>query len=298
MKNNVTTVPEGSRISDADITFLKTWEGRSEERHDVVAAAPVHGLAAMLDLACEARSSDGVLPALWHWLYFLPRTPQSELGADGHPKLGGFLPPVPLPRRMWAGGRLRWHAPLKIGDAISRVSRIMSVERKAGRAGDLVFVTLRHEVNNPRGLALVEEQDIVYRGPAPSGTPAPEPMVAQRGAFWFLEVVPDPVLLFRYSALTFNGHRIHYDRPYACEVEGYPGLVVHGPLVATLLAQVGQQRAGGRSPAAFEFKAVRPLHDLNAFSLCATPSLDGKGVALWTQDHQDFLTMQAAIHFD
>ncbi|RYY75790.1 MAG: acyl-CoA dehydrogenase, partial [Comamonadaceae bacterium] len=237
------------------------------------------------------------LPPLWHWLYFLPRHRQSELGADGHAKLGGFLPPVPLPRRMWAGGRLEWHAPLRVGEAVRRVSRISGVTHKAGRTGDLVFVLVKHEVHNAQGLALTEEHDIVYRAPARPGDPVPPPQVAAQGE-WSREIVPDPVLLFRYSALTFNGHRIHYDRSYVTEVEGYPGLVVHGPLIATLLADLARRQRPDATLRRFAFKAVRPTHDLHPFRVNGAPSADGRGATLWAQDHEGWLTMQAEARFE
>jgi 3-methylfumaryl-CoA hydratase len=275
---------------------LRSWEGRSETLHDEVTAAPVRALSATLDRDDPQPSPGSELPPLWHWLYFLPGHRQSELGPDGHARRGGFLPPVPLPRRMWAGGRLQWHAPLRVGDAIERTSRIASVTHKSGRTGDLVFVLVRHEVRNAQGLALTEEHDIVYRAAARPGDPVPPPLPAPQHAPWSREIVPDPVLLFRYSALTFNGHRIHYDRTYVTEVEGYPGLIVHGPLIATLLVDLArrQQRAPLRS---FSFKAVRPTFDLHPFRVSGQPSADGRAAQLWAQDHEGWLTMQAEATF-
>ncbi|RYY55639.1 MAG: acyl-CoA dehydrogenase, partial [Comamonadaceae bacterium] len=222
---------------------------------------------------------------------------QGELGPDGHARLGGFLPPVPLPRRMWAGGRLQWHAPLRVGDAVQRTSRIVSVTHKAGRTGDLVFVLVRHEVRNGAGLALSEEHDIVYRAAAQPGDPAPPPQAAPAQAAWSREIVPDDVLLFRYSALTFNGHRIHYDRKYVTEVEGYPGLIVHGPLIAALLADLARRGKPGATLASFSFKAVRPTFDLHPFRVNGRPSADGRSAQLWANDHQGWLTMQADATF-
>jgi 3-methylfumaryl-CoA hydratase len=275
---------------------LRSWEGRSETLHDQVTGAPVRNLSATLDRADPEPAPGSELPPLWHWLYFLPGHRQSELGPDGHAKRGGFLPPVPLPRRMWAGGRLQWHAPLRVGDEIARTSRIVSVSHKSGRTGDLVFVLVRHEVHNTSGLALTEEHDIVYRAAAQPGDPVPPPQAAPRDAPWSREIVPDPVLLFRYSALTFNGHRIHYDRSYVTEVEGYPGLIVHGPLIATLLVDLArrEQPAPLRS---FSFKAVRPTFDLHPFRVNGRPGADGKGAQLWAQDHEGWLTMQAEATF-
>jgi 3-methylfumaryl-CoA hydratase len=280
------------------LAHLKTWEGRTETLNDQVTAAPVRGLAATLDRADGEVLAGTALPPLWHWLYFLPRAPQHELGADGHPRLGGFLPPVPLPRRMWAGGRLQWHAPVHVGDELQRTSRIVSVTHKAGRTGDLVFVLVRHEISKGGVLAIAEEHDIVYRAPPQPGDPVPPPQAAPGSSSWSREIVPDPVLLFRYSALTFNGHRIHYDRSYVTEVEGYPGLVVHGPLIATLLVDLARRERPQARVKAFAFKAVRPTSDLHPFRLCGEPSADGRGAKLWAHDHEGWLTMQAEIQFE
>jgi 3-methylfumaryl-CoA hydratase len=171
------------------------------------------------------------------------------------------------------------------------------VTHKAGRSGDLVFVVVRHEFRCAGELAVSEEQDIVYRGPTQPGDPVPVPQAAPAEATWSREIVPDPVLLFRYSALTFNGHRIHYDRPYAAEVEGYPGLVVHGPLIATLLADLARRERPQARVKSFSFKAVRPTTDLHAFRVCGAPAADGSNARLWARDHEGWLTMQAEIAF-
>ncbi|OOG51763.1 MaoC family dehydratase N-terminal domain-containing protein [Polaromonas sp. C04] len=281
-------------IDAATLAHLQTWAGRTETLSDDMTAAPVRGLSATLDRDDPAPAPGMALPPLWHWLYFLPQQRQSELGPDGHAKRGGFLPPVPLPRRMWAGGRLQWHRhnPLVLGDAVKRISRIESVTHKTGRTGVLVFVQVRHEVHNAKGLALTEEQDIVYRAAAQLHDPVPPPVAAEKGAAWQREIVPDDVLLFRYSALTFNGHRIHYDRKYVTEVEGYPGLIVHGPLIATLLVDLVRRHAPGAFIQSFNFKAVRPTFDLHPFRLNGQPSANGKSVKLWARDHEGWLTMQ------
>jgi len=276
---------------------LRAWEGRSETLRDDATAAPVRNLSATLDRDDPLPRAGTELPPLWHWLYFLPGYRQGDVGPDGHARRGGFLPPVPLPRRMWAGGRLSWHAPLRVGDSIERTSTIASVTHKAGRTGDLVFVLVRHEVRNAQGLALTEEHDIVYRPLARPGEPVPPPQPAPAEAPWSREIVPDPVLLFRYSALTFNGHRIHYDRSYVTEVEGYPGLVVHGPLIATLLADLARRERPGAPLRSFSFRAVRPTFDLHPFRVNGKPSPDGKGAQLWAQDHEGALTMQAEVQF-
>jgi 3-methylfumaryl-CoA hydratase len=276
---------------------LREWEGRSETLHDTITAAPVRNMSATLDRADPLPNAGTELPPLWHWLYFLPSARQSEIGLDGHPKRGGFLPPVPLPRRMWAGGRLQWHAPLRVGEDVQRTSRIVSVSHKAGRTGDLVFVLVRHEVSNAHGLALSEEHDIVYRAAARPSDPVPAPQAAPADAAWSRDIVPDDVLLFRYSALTFNGHRIHYDRRYVTQVEGYPGLIVHGPLIATLLVDLCRRQQPTLQLRSFSFKAVRPTFDLHAFRVNGIPSSEGGGARLWAQDHEGWLTMQAEAQF-
>ncbi|MEP6964155.1 MAG: MaoC family dehydratase N-terminal domain-containing protein [Polaromonas sp.] len=286
---------ESRTLDAAALAHLQAWTGKTEILNDDITAAPVRGLSATLDRDDAAPMPGTALPPLWHWLYFLPQHRQSELGPDGHARLGGFLPPVPLPRRMWAGGRLQWvpENPLLVGDAVKRVSRIESVTHKAGRSGDLVFVLVKHEVHNAIGLALTEEHDIVYRAAAQPGEPVPPPVQAEKGAAWQREITPDDLLLFRYSALTFNGHRIHYDRQYVTGVEGYPGLIVHGPLIATLLLDLVRRQAPGAFIRGFNFKAVRPTFDLHPFRLNGQFSEDGKAVRLWAEDHRGWLTMQA-----
>lgn len=231
---------------------------------ETLAPEPAQTLAATLDRD-ETYTVGEALPPLWHWLHFLPRALMRDVGPDGHPKRGGFLPPVPLERRMWAGSRLEFVSPLTLGDPIEKRSRIQSVEHKAGRGGDLVFVGVEHAYSSGGELRIREAQDIVYRAmPAPgSAMPAPQP--APDDAAFSREIVPDPVLLFRYSALTFNGHRIHYDAPYAREVEGYPGLVVHGPLIATLLLDLLRREKPQARVTHFAFRALSPLFHTDPF---------------------------------
>ncbi|MCP5271000.1 MAG: MaoC family dehydratase N-terminal domain-containing protein [Burkholderiaceae bacterium] len=268
------------------------WLGRRETRHDTVTAAPLAGLAATLDRDDPLPGPGTEVSPLGHWLYTLPVAPQHELGDDGHPRRGGFLPPVPLPRRMWAGGRLRFERPLRVGDPITRQSRITRVDAKTGRSGPLVFVTVRHEIANDAGLALTEEHDIVYRDAPRADAPAPAPQPAPAGATFSRRIVPDPVLLFRYSALTFNGHRIHYDRPYCQQQEGYPGLVVHGPLIATLLVDLLRRERPGVQLRRFDFTAVRPTFDDHPFTVHGRDGGSGH-FTLWAQDHEGWLTMHA-----
>ncbi|MBL8353075.1 MAG: MaoC family dehydratase N-terminal domain-containing protein [Burkholderiaceae bacterium] len=273
---------------------LATWIGRSETLGDLITPAPVRGLTATLDRDPGPVAAGTPLPPLWHWLYFLPMHRQSEIGPDGHARRGGFLPPVPLPRRMWAGSQFEFRSPVRVGDEVSRTSTIADVTEKAGRTGKLVFVKVRHELrcNGASDPAIVEFHDIVYRDAKKPGDVDPPPTAAEAGA-WQRTIVPDDVLLFRYSALTFNGHRIHYDRKYVTEVEGYPGLIVHGPLIATLLMDLLRRQMPDADVASFRFKAVRPTFDLHAFKVNGAPQADGKTVRLWAQDHEGWLTMDA-----
>ena len=278
---------------DCDIEHLKSWIGRAETWADTATATPVRALAATLDRDDPEPRPGDTVPPLWHWLYFLPVHRQSEIGPDGHPKRGGFLPPVPLPRRMWAGSRLEFVRPLRIGHAISRTSRIADVSAKEGRTGPLVFVRVRHEVLDEGELAVVDEHDIVYRDNPRPDDPVPSARPAPADAQWRREIRPDDVLLFRYSALTFNGHRIHYDRRYVTEVEGYPGLVVHGPLIATLLLDELRRHRPDAQVARFAFRAVKPLFDTAPFQVCGRVEPDGTTVQLWAQDPDGALAMEA-----
>ena len=282
--------------STADLNELATWTGRSQTVHDTIGPTPVIALTATLDYPEVPVEKGSALPPLWHWLYFLPMHRQSEIGADGHAKRGGFLPPVPLPRRMWAAGQFEFREPIRVGDAVARTSTIDSVTVKEGRTGTLVFVKVRHELrcNGASEPALIEFHDIVYREAQRADDVVPPPQPAPADAAWQREIVPDDVLLFRYSALTFNGHRIHYDRRYVTEVEGYPGLIVHGPLIATLLLDLLRRQAPTAEVASFRFRAVRPTFDLDPFRVSGSPSADGKTVRLWAQDHEGWLTMDGS----
>ncbi|HEX7043310.1 MAG TPA: MaoC family dehydratase N-terminal domain-containing protein [Burkholderiales bacterium] len=276
-----------------DIEHLRTWIGKTEVHHDTLPPTPAAALAAALDREDSPGPGDA-LPPLWHWIYFLLPLRQSQLGVDGHPKRGGFLPPVPLPRRMWAGGRFEFHRPLYLGAPATRVSRIADVAYKEGRSGPLVFVQVRHEISDDAGLAIAEDQDIVYREAPRPGEPAAVPKQAPSEFAWRREIRPDPVLLFRYSALTFNGHRIHYDHPYATQVEGYPGLVVHGPLIATLLVDLLRRNVTDAVVSRFSFRAVSPLFDTGPFHIYGKPAGDGKTVRLWAGARDGRLAMEAS----
>jgi 3-methylfumaryl-CoA hydratase len=269
---------------------LKQWIGRTETLADEVTPAPVRGLAALLDRGDPPLRRGDPVPPCWHWLYFLPAYRQSDIDADGHGRRGVFLPPIPLPRRMWAGSRIEFVGPLRVGDAVTRTSTIVDVSAREGRTGSLVFVKVRHEIAAAQSVSVIEEQDIVYRGvPQPGAAPASRPAPADEQ--FSHEIVPDPVLLFRYSALTFNGHRIHYDRPYATMEEGYAGLVVHGPLTATLLLEQLHRAQPGTRVRAFEFKAISPLFDSAPFAVCGR--LDGDKATLWARGPLGQLAMQA-----
>jgi 3-methylfumaryl-CoA hydratase len=277
-----------------DLAHLSQWQGGTERYADRVTPVPLAALAATLDRD-EPPPVDGTPVApLRHWLYFLPLVRRSETGPDGHAKRGGFLPPVPLPRRMWAGGRLQFHRPLHVGESIERVSRIVRVDAKEGRTGALVFVLVEHRISAGGELAIVEEQDIVYRDNPREGDAPPPKKPAPTDAVWRQAITPDDVLLFRYSALTFNGHRIHYDRRYVTEVERYQGLIVHGPLLATLLVDLARDGVAPRSVAAFSFRAVMPLFDIAPFVLGGRLDAGGATARVWAQDAEGNLAMEAS----
>jgi 3-methylfumaryl-CoA hydratase len=280
-----------------DLDHLRQWIGRSTEASDIVTAQLTKGLRATLFQEIGEPNAGDVAPYTVHWCLGQPVFPQEQLGPDGHPARGGFLPPVPLPRRMWAGGELTFIDALRVGDLVTRVSRISDVTLKSGSTGQLCFVSVEHTMTTPRGLAIRERQDIVYRemgstqaaAPAKATTsdksPGPPPSAQHREMH-----VSDPVLLFRYSALTFNGHRIHYDRDYVTKVEGYPGLIFHGPLQAALLVEFAA-KLEGKVPAKFSYRGVQPLFEGSEFSVNAHPS--GAGLELWTANAQAQPTMKA-----
>jgi 3-methylfumaryl-CoA hydratase len=283
-----------SLATDMQATFedLRRWIGKTAVAEDQVTAKPARALAGTLDRDVSLNTGDP-LPPPWHWLYFLTMEPLSDTGPDGHPKRGGFLPPVPLPRRMWAGSRMAFFRPLRIGDAVRRESRIADVRVKEGRSGTLVFVTVRHEIACGEEPLLTDEHDIVYRDLQKADASAPAAQSAPNDHTWMREIHPTPVLLFRYSALTFNSHRIHYDFPYVTGTEGYPGLVVHGPLLATLLLDLLLRQRPGAHVTRFEFRAVSPLFDNAPFAVCGRPDESGGNVALWAKGADGHLAMDA-----
>ncbi len=254
-----------------DLDHLRQWIGRSEEKTDVVTAHLVRGLRATLFMEIGDPEPGDAAPFTAHWCLAQPVYPMSELGPDGHPTRGGFLPPVPLPRRMWAGGELEFFDTLRVGDEMKRSSRIADVTMKTGSTGTLCFVSVQHEVTTSRGIAIRERQDIVYRDvpkgaqtAAPIKPAAPPPPAKHRESH-----MADEVLLFRYSALTFNGHRIHYDRDYVTKVEGYPGLIFHGPMQAAFLVEFAAKLHGGTAPKKFAYRGVQPLFAGGEFSVNA-----------------------------
>lgn len=269
----------------------EAWVGREETRIDRLHASTVAAMAATLDLDVAPRAGDA-LPPGWQWLFFNPMARRSELGVDGHPARGGFLPPVELPRRMWAGSRIRYLRDLPVDSDAARRSRILRVENKSGKRGALCFVTVEHTTSCGDAACIVEEQDIVYReatapGAAPPAPPERHPAEPQ----WAREENADTTLLFRYSALTFNGHRIHYDEAYARDEEAYPGLVVHGPLTATLLQMFAREQAG-RALAGFDFRGVAPLFANRPFRLEARRQ-DADTLDVWARGPAGELAMSA-----
>lgn len=277
---------ESAALADED---WQAWVGRKETIRERIAPDRVAALAATLGVEGH-HAAGAVLPPGWHWVFFNRFVPRQELGTDGHPKRGGFLPPVSLPRRMWAGGRLAYQKPLTIGGEGVRESTIVRVEAKSGRAGKLVFVTVSHSIACDGAPCITEQQDIVYREAAAPGSPAPAATPSPQDGAWSEEFRPDTVLLFRYSSLTSNGHRIHYDQAYAQLEENYPDLVVHGPLTAMLLQGFAERRAG-KPLRSFEFRGVSPLFVSSAFRLEGKG--DGRALDLWASGASGALAMRA-----
>jgi 3-methylfumaryl-CoA hydratase len=282
-------------MSEVDLDHLRTWVGRERTLTDILTPFPARALAATLDRTELPVAGDALSPG-WHWLYFLHTPRASDTGPDGHPNLNSaadtFLPPTPLRRRMWAAGTLQIERPLYLGREASRRSEIRDVQAKVGRSGPLVFITLDHELRQDGVLCIREEQNLVYREMPDDAAPLSSGEQASHNADWSVAVVPDPVLLFRYSALTFNGHRIHYDRSYAVGQEFYPALVVQGPLLATMLLELVRVQLPGAVVREFRFRAVRPSFDTHPFTLNGTRS--GNNVELWTADEDRQLCVTAS----
>jgi 3-methylfumaryl-CoA hydratase len=274
-----------------DLDHLRQWIGRTEEASDIVTAQLVKALRATLFMEIGKPKAGDAAPFTGHWCLAQPVYPMSELGPDGHPARGGFLPPVPLPRRMWAGGELEFFEPLRVGDKMTRTSRIADVTMKSGSTGALCFVSVNHQITTPRGTAIRERQDIVYRGDSTSQPSAPAKPAAPPPAAQHREShMADPVLLFRYSALTFNGHRIHYDRDYVTRVEGYPDLIFHGPMQAAFLVEFAAKLRRGAAPKKFSYRGVQPLFEGSEFSINANDT--DAGMELWTANSAGQPTMK------
>ncbi|RPJ46840.1 MAG: acyl-CoA dehydrogenase [Betaproteobacteria bacterium] len=280
----------------ADLESLKQWIGRTETATDYVTVPAVNRLSATLDRDDPFPKMGDPLPVGWHAILFPRVVRHSQIGPDGHPQRGDFLPPVPLPRRMFAGKRTTFAAPLLVGDELHRESVIQNVTIKDGRSGRMVFVTVKTDIKSPRGVAIVEEQDIVYRGEPDRNAPPQPAQKAPGRAVWKHEVTPDPVMLFRYSALTFNGHRIHYDKPYVTGTEGYPDLIMNGGLTTLLTYELARTHAS--TPIRFmSSRNVRALFVNRTITFCGEPSTDNKTAKLWAQDDTGAVALTAEAEF-
>lgn len=278
-----------------DTDYLRQWIGNTEITEQTISVEPLHRMRATLDYSADPINPGAELPPLWHWIYFITPTRASELGHDGHAALGQFMPPVPLPRRMWAGGRFEFNAAIRVGETARRVSTIRDVKVKHGRSGTLCFVEVEHCIFVANELRFSEVHNIVYRDAPRPGEPAVVPTLAAQDAQWTREVTPSSTLLFRYSALTFNSHRIHYDLDFCRQVEGYPGLVFHGPLTATLLLELAREKNPGQVLAAYEFRAHSPLFDHAPFTI--NGKMEGNKVILWAANADKRLAMTATLSF-
>jgi 3-methylfumaryl-CoA hydratase len=287
-----------------DMDHLKSWIGKTQELQETIGNFPVRALSATLDRDDPAPDDGDALPPSAHWLYFLETPVHSQLAHDGHAKKGGFLPPVPLPRRMWAGGRIWFPGELRIGDKAVRRSTVKDVAFKEGKSGRLVFVLVEHRIQAGGQDVIVEEHDIVYRDmPAADADPkaaGPAEKPAPQGAEWERKVLPDEAMLFRYSALIFNAHRIHYDREFTQQDEGYPNLIIHGPLIAALLMDLGHREmsAKGQRMTRFAYRAVQPSFT-DGREMTFQGKLTGDHSAdLWALQQDGWLAMQADADFE
>lgn len=273
------------------------WIGTAREQRERIDTALPAGMSAALDRD-DAPPKDGdPLPPCWHWMYFRDTTLQSSLSGDGLPERGALLPPVPLPRRMSAGCKFRFIAPLRLGEMAMKRSEIANITEKSGKSGQLVFVNLHHTLFNAADeVAVEEEQSIVYTEAMKSGAMTP-PHPAPAEAAWQRELRPDPVMLFRYSALTFNPHRIHYDQTYVTGEEGYPGLVVHGPLIATLMVDLCRRSRPDAEIKEFSFRALSPLFVDRAMTLGGAPSENGLSATVWAANDKGGLASQGEVKF-
>jgi len=282
----------------SDSESWRQWIGREQVTEDVMDPARAQALHATLERPGSPPAAGDPLPLLWHWIYFWPIAPMSELGADGHLALGRSLPDLGLPRRMWAGSRFTFHRSPILGARAERRSTIADITLKEGRSGHLAFVTVHHQLSDGDGLCVEEEQDLVYRSTQKPGSGPAQPKPAPSDVpAWNRRVVPSPVLLFRYSALTFNGHRIHYDRDFACDSEGYPGLIVHGPLLGLLMCHLGVDENSARQPVGYRFRLSQPVFVHQSFTVAGSPADEGRGAQLWVQNEEGALAAEGRLEF-
>ncbi len=273
------------------------WIGKQETIEGLVTAYNANALTATFDRDDPLFRDGDAIPPGWHQFYIREVVKLSDTAPDGHPKRGDFVPPVPLPRRMWAGTKSTFLKPIHIGERIRKVTTIQAVTPKVGKTGQLVFLTLRHDIEGENGIATSEIQESVYREAAKPGVAPPVPPPAPMPAVWKRTIHPTPVLLFRFSALTMNSHRIHYDRTYVTEVEKYPGLLVHGPLTLTLLMDLFRREMPQATLKTFFVRAISPLYDIHDFTVEGAPGEDGHSATLWACNHEGRLAMQAEATF-
>jgi 3-methylfumaryl-CoA hydratase len=282
----------------SDPKSWRQWIGREQVVEDVMDPARAEALHATLGRPGAPPTAGDPLPPLWHWIYFWSIAPMSALGRDGHLALGHFLPPIDLPRRMWAGSRFTFHRSPILGAPAERTSNVADVTMKQGRSGPLAFVTVHHRVSDSSGVCIEEEQDLVFRGaPEPASDPVPAKVAAPDTPAWVRRVTADPVLLFRFSALLFNGHRIHYDGDYARDTEGYPGLVVHGPLLGLLMCQLALDESAARQPASYRFRLSQPIFAPQGFAVAGSPLDGGREARLWVQNEDGELAAEGRLVF-
>lgn len=276
----------------------REWIGREQVVEDVMDPARAKALHATLERPGTPPAAGDPLPPLWHWIYFWSIAPMADLGSDGHLDLGRFLPDLELPRRMWAGSRFTFHRSPTLGRPAERRSTIADVLLKEGRSGPLAFVTVRHRLSDEDGLCVEEDQDLVFRAAQePGAAPTPQQPAPLDRAAWRHRLSANSVLLFRYSALTFNGHRIHYDRDFACDMEGYPGLIVHGPLLGLLMCQLALDENPSRRPGGYRFRLSQPVFANQTFTVAGLPSHDGRESDLWVETGEGTLAAEGHLEF-
>lgn len=285
--------------ANVDIDALRQHVGKTIEEHDVATAAPLHGFIVTFDRDEPPPKDGDIVQPGWHGAYFLQMSRKAKLGADGLPVDSALLPQMPFPRRMYAGADLSFHDTIRVGDRLRRVSELTDISLREGSTGALVFVTQSRSIFTPRGLAVVDRWHTVFREEVPAGQQSAVPKRdAPVGDLpWRRTIEVDPVSLFRYSALTFNPHRIHYDRGYATTVEGYPGLVVHGPYSQQCLLDFARDHTPGRTMKTFTQRARAPLFDTSPFTLAGRPTHEGQGAEIWALTQDGTIAMQAKASF-